>query len=139
MNDDRHYCVPVEHTRYAKLLHWGTNLGLIVLVVSFLAYVFGLMPAHVPLEQLPALWHQSASSYLKQTGTPGGWGWLPLATQGDFASLGGIVFLSGYSMLCLLAVIPLYAGRRDRVYVTVCVLEIAVLLLAASGILTSGH
>jgi hypothetical protein len=47
--------------------------------------------------------------------------------------------LAGCSALCLLAIIPAYVRRRDTVYAIVCLLEIAVLVLAASGILTSGH
>jgi hypothetical protein len=136
MRDGPDLHLPAEHVRYARILHWGTDLGLLGLVVSFLAYVSGAMPSHVPLARLPSLWHQSASSYLKQTGTRG-WDWLPLVTQGDFASLGGIVFLAGYSIVCLLAVLPLYARRGDRVYVALCILEIVVLAVAASGLLTT--
>jgi len=44
--------------------------------------------------------------------------------------------LAGCSVLWLLAVIPHYAKPDDRIYRAICVLEIAVLLLAASGVLT---
>ena len=42
-------------------------------------------------------------------------------------------------LLCLLSLLPLYAKRGDRAYLAICIAEIAVLLLAASGLLTLGH
>ena len=41
--------------------------------------------------------------------------------------------------MCLLAIVPTYVRRRDRVYAGICILEIMVLLLAASGILAPTH
>ena len=138
MNDNEH--ISVEQRRYAMLLGWGTRSGLAVLTVVFLAYVFGWMPAYVPVEQLPNLWSLPVDEYLKQTGLPTGWAWLTLIGNGDFASLVGIAWLSGCSLICLVAVIPIYARRKDRVFVTICVAALAVQLLAASGMLgTGGH
>jgi hypothetical protein len=76
--------------------------------------------------------------YLKQTSTPTGWAWLTMIGKGDFASLVGIAWLSGCSLICLLAVIPIYAHRNDRVFVMLCVFALAVQLLAASGMLKAG-
>jgi len=131
--------ISVEQQRYATLLSWGARSGLALLVVSFLAYVFGWMPAHVPLDQLPNVWNQPVGEYLKQTQTPSGWSWLTLTGYGDFASLVGIAWLSGSSLVCLLAVIPIYARRRDKVFVAICVMALAIQLLAASGMLHTGH
>ncbi|HEY4697807.1 MAG TPA: hypothetical protein VIH29_07360 [Gallionella sp.] len=132
--------ISVEQQRYATLLSWGSRSGLALLVVSFLAYVFGLMPVHVPLEQLPNLWNLPVGDYLKQTDTPTGWNWLTMIDQGDFASLVGIAWLSGCSLICLLAIIPIYARRKDKIFVMLCVFALAVQLLAASGMLrTGGH
>ena len=132
--------ISVEQQRYATLLSWGSRSGLALLVVSFLAYVFGWMPAHVALEQLPNLWNLPVGEYLKQTDTPTGWNWLTMINQGDFASLVGIAWLSGCSLICLLAIIPIYARRKDKIFVMLCVFALAVQLLAASGMLrTGGH
>jgi hypothetical protein len=97
--------------------------------------VLGWLPAHVPVDQLPNVWNLPVDEYLKQTGTPTGWEWLTLIGNGDFASLIGIAWLSGCSLICLLAVIPIYARRKDRVFVALCVCALAVQLLAASGML----
>ena len=128
-----------EQLRYATLLYWGSRSGLAISVIAFLAYVFGLLPAHVPMDQLPSLWHLPLKEYLAATNTPTGWHWMTMLKLGDFASLFGIAWLSSCSLLCLLSIIPIYNARRDRVFAAICVLEFAILVLAASGILTAGH
>lgn len=130
---------PAEQGRYAAWLDTTSKLGLMVLVVGYLAYVFGLVPPHVPLERLPELWGHPAHVFIAHTDSPAGWDWLGLLHKGDILNLLGIAILAGGSLLCLAAVIPLYARRGEGVYVAVCSLQIAVLLLAASGLLTAGH
>lgn len=131
--------VSEEQLRYATWLNWGARSGLLILVVSFLAYVLGWLPARIPLEQMPNVWNLSSHEYLAQTGAPTGWGWLKLVGQGDFAGFLGIAWMSGCSLLCLLVVMPIYSKRRDWVFVALCVIALMVQLLAASGILTAGH
>ncbi len=129
----------VEALRYAQWLEWGARIGLLALVLSFAVYVFGVFPPHVPLEQLPTVWNLPVAAYLQQTSTPRGWGWLALAHKGDLSGLIGISLLAGCSLPPLLGLIPLYLKRRDYIYAGMCMVMIAVLALAASGILTGGH
>ena len=126
-----------EQLSYAEVLHWSILLGFIVLVVTFLAYVLGWLPAYVPLERLPHLWGLSATEYLKATGVPTGWSWLLAMGKGDFASQLGIAILSGCSVACIAAIMPAYAKARNYTYIAICIMEIAVLVLSASGIF--GH
>ncbi len=130
---------PAAQRRYSWLLGWGARIGLLALVASFTAYLLGWLAPHVPLEQLPGLWNQPVAIYLQRTGTPTGWGWLALAHKGDLANLVGIALLAGCSLPPLLAVIPLYLKQRDRTLAAICALEVAVVVLAASGVLTAGH
>lgn len=130
---------PAEHLRYARVLDWGARIGVVLLVLSFLAYAFGLLAPHVPLERLPALWQLPVAQYRELSGTPAGWQWLALAHRGDLATLLGIAVLAGCSMACLAALMPLYRHRGDRTYLGLCLAELAVLLLAASGVLAPGH
>ncbi len=138
MNDKTSF-ISTEQQRYATWLSWGSRSGLAVLIVTFLGYVLSGLPARIPLDEMPTVWSLSTHDYLQKTGAPTGWHWLNLLGQGDFASLLGIAWLSGCSLLCLLAVMPIYAKRKDWVFVGLCVVALFVQLLAASGILTVGH
>lgn len=130
---------PPEQRRYADLLVWGTRVGLLVTLLGFTAYVSGLVAPQVPLERLPELWSLPLHEYLAQTGTPTGWSWVWLVQRSDLLSLAGIALLAGCSVLSLLSLVPLYAARSDKAFVFVCLADAAVVLLAASGLLTSGH
>jgi hypothetical protein len=130
---------PPEQLRYARLLDWGTRIGLVVLVLSFASYVLGLAESHVPVDRLPELWVHPVERYLELTQVPTGWNWLALIHRGDIAGLAGIVILSGCSLVCLLALVPLYLKRGDRAFAALCLAEVAVVVLAASGLLTGGH
>lgn len=128
-----------EALRYAHWLDWGARVGVLALLLSFAAYLFGLLTPHVPLAQLPGVWSLPLGAYLQHTATPTGWGWLALAHKGDLSNLIGIALLAGCSLPPLLGLIPLYLRRRDPVYAVLCALVATVLLLAASGLLTAEH
>jgi hypothetical protein len=127
-----------EALRYAFLLAWGSRVGVLALLVSFLAYVSGILAPHVPLETLPGLWSLPVNEYLQRTATPAGWDWLSLVHTGDMANLIGVALLAGSSMAPLAGMVWLYAKRHDYVYAILCTLILAVLMLAASGLLKLG-
>lgn len=136
---ERHAYASPEQLRYAHVLDIGMRVGLGVLACGFIAYMLGWLPAHVPLAQMPDLWMLAAPDYLRVTGMPEGWGWLQMLGNGDVLPLVGIAILSGISGLCFAVLIPLYVAHRDWIYGAIALLEIAVLTLAASGVLTVGH
>ena len=121
--------------RYAKWLAWGTRVGLALLVATFVLYVVGILPPHVPIERLPELWRMSSSQLMAETGLRPGWSWAGLLARGDMLVLAAIAVLSTCSALCIAAVVPIFRARGERVFVAICVLTILVLLLAASGVL----
>lgn len=125
--------------RYASWLERGSRLGFAMLVVGFVAYAAELVEAHVPIEDLPGLWHLPAREFLVAASIEPGWGWAALAHRGDLMNLVGIAVLATASVPCLLAVLPIFRARGERILVATCLLEVAVLLLAASGWLAAGH
>jgi hypothetical protein len=58
---------------------------------------------------------------------------------GDFINFIGIAILAGVTVLSYLAIIPLLLKRRDFIYAVLASLEVLVLAVAASGIITVGH
>lgn len=124
--------------RYARWLAWGTRLGLGLLILGFVAYISGVAP-HVPIETLPQLWGRPSAELLAQTGVRPGWGWAAFLPRSDMLVMAAIGVLASSSIPCLLAVAPVFAKSRERAFLAICVLEVAVLALAASGILAGGH
>lgn len=135
---DEATATPVQQT-YARLLGWGVRLGFILLVVGFLLYAVEILPSQVPPAQLPDYWKLPVQTYLARTGAPTGWGWLALLPQGDMMSLLAIAVLCGVTLMGFLVVLPMFWRSGDRAYVVITLLEMAVLLTAASGILTAGR
>jgi hypothetical protein len=125
--------------RYARWLSWGTRASLVALVLAFSAYATGLLAPHVPIERLPQLWGLASGEFLRQTGIAPGWGWAALIDRGDVLNMAGIALLASCSIPCLAAVIGVFRARGERALALVCALEIAVLLVAASGLLAGGH
>lgn len=117
--------------RYGRWLAWGARLGLALLAIGLLAYLTGLVDPYVPIERLAARWHLPAGEMLREMGLRPGWEWTRHIHRSDMVMLAGIALLASCSIPCLAAVIPLFHARRERIFVAVCALQIAVLLLAA--------
>ena len=82
-------------------------------------------------------WGLPVDDYLRESGTPSGWAWLPLLARGDMLVIAAIALLAGVSLPCLLVLTPVYFGRRDIAYLLITLALAAVLVLAASGVFGS--
>ena len=79
------------------------------------------------------------AEYLRRAELPSGWGWVRLVGFGDYLNYVGIVMLASLSVLCLLAIFPLLLRRKDTAFILIVLAEIAILFVAASGLLVVGH
>lgn len=128
-----------EQRTYAHLLSLGSTGGLALLVIAFLLYVSGTLPPLIDVADLPRVWTLSAREIAEQEGHPAGWQWLALLHHGDIFNLLGIAVLAGCSILPLAAVAALYWRGRERAYAIMAAVQVLVLVLAASGLVASGH
>lgn len=128
-----------EQLLYARILDKGMKIGLAILVVTFGLYVFGILQPHVPVNDLPKYWSMSVHEYLEATDIGTGWSWLGNLGEGDLLNFVGIAFLAGITIVCYLAILPNLMRRKDTPYVVLALIEVAVLVLAASGLLKAGH
>jgi hypothetical protein len=135
-------------SRYARILEIGTRVGLIALVAGYALYASGWISPLVPHERLPAYWGLPANEYLEAVNRdflgwptpPHGWAWLRLLGKSDFVTCLGVAVLAATSIACFLGVLPLLIRQRRWVYASGAAIEAAILLLAASGLLTAaGH
>lgn len=127
-----------EQLAYAKLLDFGMKLGLLVLIITFIVYLSGILSPHIPVNDLPRYWGMSVHKYLEATGIHPGWTWLGMLGKGDFLNFVGIAFLAGVTILCYLRIIPILFRKKDSVYGILAIVEVLILVLAASGILKAG-
>jgi hypothetical protein len=136
-----------EQLLYAKILEIGMYIGLGLLLVTFFLYVSGIVQPAVPVEELPNYWEMSVHDYLEATNhdhvhrehATTGWSWLLLLGKGDYLNFLGIALLSGVTIVCYLGIVPILIMKRDLVFAVIALVEVVILALAASGILSVGH
>ncbi|MEW6602001.1 MAG: hypothetical protein AB1499_13595 [Nitrospirota bacterium] len=127
-----------EQVLYANILNKGMLFGLIGLVVTFIIYGAGILKPLIPLDQIQNYWVMPVRDYLALSGIKTGWAWLGHLGSGDMLNLLPIAFLSLLTIICYLAILPGLLRKKDTAYVVLAILEVLVLVLAASGILKSG-
>ncbi len=127
-----------EQIVYAKLLDIGMKAGLLSITVTFIIYLSGILTPHIPISDLPKYWGMPVREYLTATGIHTGWSWLGMLGHGDFLNFLGIAFLAGVTIVCFIRIIPVLFRKKDTVYGIFAIIEVLVLVLAASGILKAG-
>jgi hypothetical protein len=127
-----------EQLAYAKLLDLGMKLGLLTLVITFIIYLSGIFTPFIPVQDLPNYWKLPVTEYLEVTGIHTGWSWVLLVGRGDFLNFIPIAFLAGVTILCYVRIIPILFRKKDMTYAVLALIEVFVLVLAASGVLKSG-
>ncbi|MDO8735949.1 MAG: hypothetical protein Q7K29_02550 [Thermoleophilia bacterium] len=133
----------VEQKRYGKILDIAMKVGLLILVITFVLYLIGVPKPHIPVGDVSNTWGLKVSGdegYLKATGIEKGWSWATHLNQSDFLTFAPIAFLASVTVICYLSILPIFLKRKDYIYASLAVLEVLVLVLAASGVLpTGGH
>ena len=124
---------------YARWLAVCTRIALSALIITFVAYLAGVLEPLIAFERLPLVWGLPAQRFVAATGAPNGWQWLGLTGKGDYANLVGVALLGSVTLACYLRVLPWLLRRGERGLATLAALQIAVLVAAASGLLTAGH
>ena len=142
-------CPPADEEQllYASILQVGMYIGLALLLVTFALYTSGVIAPAVPVDELPDYWTMNVHDYLEATNRDhlhqehpiSGWSWLTVVGKGDYLNFLGIALLSGVTIVCFLGIVPTLIRKKDKAYVIMALLEVAILTLAASGILAVGH
>jgi len=127
-----------EQLSYANLLDWGMRIGLLLLIVTFVIYLTAFMKPHIPRYEVSNYWGMSVHEYLQATGVQAGWSWVAMVGKGDFLNFVGIALLAGVTVMCYIRITPILFRKNDRVYAILAIVEVLVLVLAASGILKGG-
>jgi hypothetical protein len=110
---------------------------LVLLVAGFILYGSGFLPLSVSPEEATGLWHHSAVEYAEAAGLAGGWSWIENLGQSDIISFASLALLAGVSIPALAVLTIIMFRRKDPIYATIALLQVLVLLIAASGIFTA--
>jgi hypothetical protein len=124
--------------RYAHVLYWVAAVGQILLVLGYIIYVSKLLPRETPIERITQAWHLSAAELTDELGLETGWNWIRKLSYGDSISYGALVMLALGTNICLLVAAVSYFREKNRKYAFIVILQIVVLLVAASGIVSGG-
>jgi hypothetical protein len=168
----------IEQLQYARILEKGMYAGLLLMVITFALYVFGIVKPLIPLQDISTLWATKSGVYLttvenkyipeghslkvkvhaqqdaaasqaqgheakagarhSQQHVLSGWAWASLLSYSDFLNFLPVAILAGITILCYGVIIPGLFARGDKAMGIMAIVEIAILVLAASGILKVG-
>ena len=120
---------------YARWLDRISKAAFAATLAALLVYLSGAVQPFIPLTELPALWGLPVARYLELTGSPTGWSWVHLLDKSDYLSLVTVASFASVSIVCYLRALPVLVSHRDRMYALIATAQVAVLLLAASGLL----
>jgi len=116
---------------YARWLEWGTRIALVVLIASFVAYMFALRDPHLPPQELAKLWAFPVDHYIAASGAPTGWGWLALLHKSDYLIFLAVALLGLITVVCYARIVPILLGQGETWRALIAVLQVIVLLAAA--------
>jgi hypothetical protein len=127
-----------EQILYANILFIGAWGGIVILFITYFLYVTGIIPPHVDMMTVIQHWNHGVHEYLTATNSPQGWDWVALLDKGDYLNFVGLVLLAAMTIFCYFFLVKGYWRQKDWKFAIICILEILVLVVAASGMLGSG-
>jgi hypothetical protein len=135
-NEENRYASKTQ-LALARLYRLTGITGLALIMVMFLVYISGLVTTNVPVDEVEVYWHLDAAEYARQTGTPVGWNFLGNLAYGESLSFGSLVFMALAVIICLITMVVIFLKRRNLVFAAVVLLQTAVLLIAATGVVSA--
>lgn len=132
------YASPAQ-LHYAKIVSAGVKIGFICLVTTFTLYMLKIPAPEIPTSEMIEHLSKPAEEYSQAADIPQKWGWVKLLPASDFLNYIGIIILTGLTIVALLTLLPSYFRERNLLYAGIVILELVILITAASGILNAGH
>ncbi|MEJ5299390.1 MAG: hypothetical protein WHS38_00190 [Thermodesulforhabdaceae bacterium] len=129
-----------EQIIYADILFYGSWSAIAIMTITYILYIVGVLDPYIPLKDVPLHWSKNVHHYVEEARIPTGWGWLTLIGKADFLNFIGIVLLGALTIIGFISLVPAYIKKKDTLFTIISIIEVLVLILAASGILkTGGH
>lgn len=120
---------------YAASMERLVRICLVFLALAFLLYLSGLVPAAVPVHEVPARWGLPLAEYQALAACDPEKGFCPWTRSGgDCLTFAAIFLFNLVPVLCYLRLVPLLSRQGERVLLAFAVLQVLVLLAAAAGL-----
>jgi hypothetical protein len=123
---------------YARILDRAAKSIFLLIIFTFLLYISGILSPYVSLARLPYYWSRPVKEYLQMAQISPGWGWLSYVHYGDFLTFLPIALLAGVTIGGYFCLVAKFFRHRDHIMGWIAILEIIILIIAASGILKVG-
>ncbi len=123
---------------YARVLNTASHVAIFFLAAGYLIYILQLLPSSVPIESIAGNWHLSASEMQQKIHTPSTWVFFStpgILFNGDIVSYLSIFYLSMVTVICLAVAAVIFYRGKNYLYTTITILQVLVLLIAASGVI----
>lgn len=124
---------------YARWLDRATKAGFAISLAAFIAYASGFVPAFMPPAELPRYWALPVDRFIAVTGAPQGWAWLGLVRYSDVLNVAAVALLALVTPACYARLVPRLFAQRDWLQLALACAQVAVLLVAASGLLAGAR
>ncbi len=127
---------------YAKTLDYVAHSIIVVMAIGYFLYLTQLLPLSVPIETIAGNWHLSAAKLQAKLNLSCGWDCFTAPAgiiHGDILSYISVIFLSLSTLICLASAVAAFISEKKYLYSTIAILQVLVLLVAASGIMSGGH
>jgi hypothetical protein len=127
---------------YAKTLDIVAHAVMLVIGIGYLLYILRLLPLTVPIETIAGNWQLSSSELQSKLHVFCGWSCftsLPVLLHGDAVSYASVVMLSMATLFCLVTAVMAFFREKNHLFLMIAILQVVVLLVAASGVMTLGH
>ncbi len=113
-----------------RWLHFLGIAGLVLSLILFLLYSFGLVPATISPTASAEKWNLSVDEYLGETGSENGSLWMFARIDGYGLSTAALAILASASFPVLLILLAYWLRRKDWIYAAMAFCICAVLTIA---------
>jgi hypothetical protein len=127
-----------ENRVYSRILTITCYIGGFITAVSFFIYMCGLVEPLVPLSDLPSLWTVPSKEIGQVMGFSTGWGWVSYLPRSDILCFVGLSLIASGTVVAYFSMLFIYIWKRNFLYSVIILLELAVLVLVAAGLVTPG-
>ena len=131
-----------EELLYARVLAWGARIGVCAVLLTLILYLSGAVQPLVPLEDMPTYWSLSIDDYQEKSGMRKKWAgvknwqWVRHADRAEFLMYVGMALLAAVTIVCYASILPVLIRKGRRAHSVMVIIELLVLVLAASGVLS---